>query len=206
MRKVCVLCWDLNSSRSDLRISPIFVITSQLALYCVGDCSFFFFFDIIICASTSTETASECAEEEESITVEQSIGANFMIDEDSNFTLSDIDIVPTSTCASSDYYYFYQSTDGQPLYLHSMNTRMLQAMYGSLDKSPQMITGKIVHKDSSSMSEALRKRLKYLQHLPICTQFEVVEVEFKQGVISPEVLAYFKGKFNDLSLMMVYFP
>lgn len=145
---------------------------------------------------TIEETASECAEEEESITVEQSIGADFMIDEDSNFTLSDIDIVPTSTCASSDYYYFYQSTDGQPLYLHSMNTRMLQAMYGSLDKSPQMITGKIVHKDSSSMSEALRKRLKYLQHLPICTQFEVVEVEFKQGVISPEVLAYFKDEMN----------
>lgn len=143
------------------------------------------------------EIAKECVEMEEIIPVDQSACVDFMIDEDNNFTLSDIDIVPTSTCASSDFYYFYQSTDGQPLYLHSMNTRMLQAMYGSLDNSPQKISGKIVHKDSSSMSEALRKRLKYLQHLPICTQFEVVEVEFKQGVIAPEVLAQFKDEINN---------
>lgn len=145
----------------------------------------------------SIEGITECAQEEETTAIDQSTCAiDFMIDEDNNFTLSDIDIVPTSTCASSDYFYFYQSADGQPLYLHSMNTRMLQAMYGGLDKSPQIITGKIVHKDSSSMSEALRKRLKYLQHLPICTQFEVVEIEFKQGVISPEVLAQFKDEIN----------
>lgn len=129
---------------------------------------------------------------DESVVMEQSSRADFMIDEDNNFTLSDIDIVPTLSCASSDYYHFYQSTDGQPLFLHSMNTRMLQAMYGSLDKSPHKITGKIVHKDSSSMSEDLRKRLKYLQHLPICTQFEVVEIEFQHGIIAPEVLAQFK--------------
>lgn len=125
--------------------------------------------------------------------MEQSSRADFMIDEDNNFTLSDMDIVPTLSSASSDYYHFYQSTDGQALFLHSMNTRMLQAMYGSLDKSPQRITGKIVHKDSSSMSEDLRKRLKYLQHLPICTQFEVVEIEFQHGIIAPEVLVQFKG-------------
>lgn len=116
-----------------------------------------------------------------------------MIDEDNNFSLSDIDIVPTLSCTSSDYYHFYQSMDGQPLFLHSMNTRMLQAMYGSLDKSPQKITGKIIHKDSSSMSEDLRKRLKYLQHLPICTQFEVVEIEFQKDTVAPAVLAQFKG-------------
>lgn len=122
---------------------------------------------------------------------------DFMIDEDSNFLLSDVDIVPTSLCASSDFFFFYQSTDGQPLYLHSMNTRMLQVMYGSLDKSPQKISGKIVHKDSCSMSEDLRKRLKYLQHLPVCTQFEVVEVEFEMDVISNEVLVQFKDDINS---------
>lgn len=145
---------------------------------------------------TSEDNSAKCKQVENANPVDQSSCADFMIDEASNFTLSDIDIVPTSTCASSDCFYFYQSADGQPLYLHSMNTRMLQAMYGSLDKSPQQITGKIVHKDSSSMSEDLRKRLKYLQHLPICTQFEVVEIEFKHGTISTEVMAQFKGEIN----------
>lgn len=146
--------------------------------------------------AAAEENASEPTRIEEAVAVDHPSRADFMIDEDSNFTLSDIDIVPTLSCATSDYYHFYQSTDGQPLFLHSMNTRMLQAMYGSLDKSPHQITGKIVHKDSSSMSEDLRKRLKYLQHLPICTQFEVVEVEFQQGVIAPEVLAQFKDEVN----------
>lgn len=143
---------------------------------------------------TAKEYPTGNAKSDEIVDMDQSSRADFMIDEDNNFSLSDIDIVPTLSCASSDYYHFYQSTDGQPLFLHSMNTRMLQAMYGSLDKSPQKITGKIVHKDSSSMSEDLRKRLKYLQHLPICTQFEVVEIEFKQDIIAPEVLVQFKGE------------
>ncbi|XP_058820228.1 E3 ubiquitin-protein ligase RNF10 isoform X2 [Topomyia yanbarensis] len=121
---------------------------------------------------------------------------DFMIDEDSNFLLSDVDIIPTATCAS-DYFYFYQSTDGQPLYLHSLNTRMLQTMYGSLDKSPLIITGKIVHKDSCSMSEDLRKRLKYLQHLPVCTPFEVVEIELGNGIVSSEVMAKFKDEISS---------
>lgn len=47
------------------------------------------------------------------------------------------------------------------------------------------------------MSEDLRKRLKYLQHLPVCTQFEVVEIEFEPGTISPEVAAQFKDELND---------
>lgn len=124
-------------------------------------------------------------------------GTDFLIDEDSNFLFSDIDIVPTLQCAALDCYHFYQATDGQPLYLHSLNTRMLQTMYGGLDKGPRKITGKIVQKDSCSMSEDLRKRLKYLQHLPVCTQFEVVEVEFELDTVSTEVLAQFKDELND---------
>lgn len=148
-------------------------------------------------SALTDENPTGVTEIDEAVAMDQSSRADFMIDEDNNFTLSDIDIVPTLSCASSDYYHFYQSTDGQPLFLHSMNTRMLQAMYGSLDKSPPKITGKIVHKDSSSMSEDLRKRLKYLQHLPICTQFEVVEIEFQSGIIASAVLAQFKGEVSQ---------
>ncbi|XP_055595547.1 RING finger protein 10 [Uranotaenia lowii] len=121
---------------------------------------------------------------------------DYLIDEDSNFSLSDIEIVQTTQCASSDYLYFYQSMDGQPLFLHSINTRMLQAMYGGLDRAPPKLTGKIVQKDSCSMSEMLRKKLKYLQHLPVCTQFEVAEIEFGEDIIAPEILCEFKDELN----------
>lgn len=44
------------------------------------------------------------------------------------------------------------------------------------------------------MTEQLRSRLKYLQHLPVTCQFDVVEIEFEQANdISNEVAA----KFHD---------
>lgn len=122
--------------------------------------------------------------------------SDFMIDEESNFTVGDIDIVPTAQCAG-EHYYFYQSLDGQPLFLHSINSRMLQAMYGSLDRSPHRITGRVVQKDSCSMDENLRRRLKYLEHLPVCTQFDVVELDFGpagDGLVSEEILSLFQDE------------
>uniref|UniRef100_A0A182NTI4 E3 ubiquitin-protein ligase RNF10 n=1 Tax=Anopheles dirus TaxID=7168 RepID=A0A182NTI4_9DIPT len=119
---------------------------------------------------------------------------DFVIDEESNFTVGDIDIVPTAQCAG-EHYYFYQSVDGQPLFLHSINSRMLQAAYGSLDHGPRRITGRVVQKDSCSMDENLRRRLKYLEHLPVCTQFDVVELDFGAGtggLVPDEVLALFR--------------
>ena len=44
------------------------------------------------------------------------------------------------------------------------------------------------------MSEDLRKRLKYLQHLPISSQFDIAEIEFDHAVISKEVFDMFKDE------------
>lgn len=118
---------------------------------------------------------------------------HFVIDEKTNLTVGDIDIVPNSApAAHSNDFYFYQSSDGQNLYLHSINARMLQAMYGSLDAAPKSISGRILQKEVCSMSEDLRKRLKYLQHLPVSCHFEVVEIQLGRSIVSAEVLAKFK--------------
>lgn len=120
---------------------------------------------------------------------------HFVIDEETNLTVDDIDIVPnTAVTANSNNFYFYQSSDGQNLYLHSVNVRMLQAMYGSLDAAPKSISGRILQKEVCSMSEDLRKRLKYLQHLPVSSQFEVVEIQLDRSIVSAEVLAKFKDE------------
>jgi hypothetical protein len=44
------------------------------------------------------------------------------------------------------------------------------------------------------MNEDLRKRLKYLQHLPVSSVFEVVEIEFDYGIISKDVHNLFKDE------------
>ncbi|XP_059612003.1 E3 ubiquitin-protein ligase RNF10 [Phlebotomus argentipes] len=92
---------------------------------------------------------------------------------------------------SSDYFYFYQAIDGQNLYLHTINNRMIQAQFGELHKGPETLSGRIVQKDSFTMEETLRKRLKYLQHLPMTCQFDVVEIVFDTPIVSPEIMKTF---------------
>lgn len=126
---------------------------------------------------------------------EPSDGINFLIDEDSHLMLHDIEIQPTAN-SDAQHFFFYQSADGQLLYMHSVNVRMLQQEYGSLDKAPYQIRGEIVQKESCSMTDVLRKRLKYLQHLPVASQFEVVEIKLDESCVSDKVFEMFRGNFN----------
>lgn len=71
---------------------------------------------------------------------------------------------------------------------------MLEHTYGSLEKSPRTLVGKIVEKEGGSMTEELRKRLRYLQHLPVTCQFEVAEIQLKPPIITKETLDHFKGR------------
>lgn len=120
---------------------------------------------------------------------------DFIIDTDGDLTLNDIAIVPMNTASNENWFYFYQSSDGQHLYLHSINVRMLQTMFGCLERAPKSINGRILQKESCSITEELRKRLKYLQHLPVTCQFDVVEIELEcPAVISEEIQAKFKDE------------
>lgn len=112
-----------------------------------------------------------------------------LIDEDSDLTVNDIDIVPIT----SKNFFFYQAQNGQNVFLHSLNSKMLQMMYGSVEESPKNIRGKILQISSCTMNEDLRKRLKYLQHLPVSSVFEIVEIEFEHGFLSKDVFDVFKG-------------
>lgn len=119
-----------------------------------------------------------------------------LIDEDCNLTVNDIDIVPAAANLQSKHFYYYQAPNAQNVFLHSINSRMLQEMYGCMDKSPHKIRGKIVQIECCTMNEDLRKRLKYLQHLPCSSVFEVVEIEFEPGLVSNRVIDSFKGEFS----------
>jgi len=93
-----------------------------------------------------------------------------------------------------DVFFFYQSSDGQPIYLHALNVQMLVHEYGSLENCPPKIKGKIMEKDSTSMTEELRNRLRYLRHLPLTSIFEVCEIKIKQPLVSKETLDEFEAQ------------
>ncbi|XP_063932738.1 E3 ubiquitin-protein ligase RNF10 [Zophobas morio] len=102
----------------------------------------------------------------------------------------------STTTQQSKFHYFYQASDGQHIYLHAINARMLEHTYGSLEHSPETITGKILEKEGGSMTEELRKRLRYLQHLPVTCQFEVAEIQLKQPIVSKETLQHFSEQID----------
>ena len=96
-----------------------------------------------------------------------------------------------STLGMQKFFYFYQANDGQHLYLHAMNVKMLEMQYGRLENSPHIITGKLLEKEGGSLTEDLRRRVRYLCHLPLTSQFEVAEIELKPPTVSEEVLSSF---------------
>lgn len=83
--------------------------------------------------------------------------------------------------------------DGQHIYLHPINAKMLEHSYGSLEHCPKTITGRIIEKEGGSMTEEIRKRFRYLQHLPITCQFEMVEIQLDRSDILRETWDAFHG-------------
>ncbi|CAL1276695.1 unnamed protein product [Larinioides sclopetarius] len=89
--------------------------------------------------------------------------------------------------------FFYQAEDGQHIYLHNVNVRMLLKEYGSLEFAPPVLTAKLVEVESVTMTEVLRKRLRYLQHLPLTCEFQVVELDFSH-LVSELTVQQFEGE------------
>ncbi|XP_057667085.1 RING finger protein 10 [Diorhabda carinulata] len=98
-------------------------------------------------------------------------------------------------------HYFYQAFDGQHIYLNSINANMLEHSYNSLELCPKILTGKIVEKVCHSMTEDLRKRMRYLQHLPLTCQFEIAEIELKTPIVTKETLEKFHDKIESRKQM-----
>ena len=70
---------------------------------------------------------------------------------------------------------FYQAADGQWVFLHPVNMRMLtHAHSGSL---PPTITARVVEREVWEQSEQTRRKLRVLSHIPLTGAFDLCEVE-----------------------------
>jgi hypothetical protein len=93
--------------------------------------------------------------------------------------------------------YFYQASDGQHMYLHPINCKMLETMYGHVKNAPHIINGKILQKESRSMNDAFRKRYKHLAHLPLTCEVDLVEIEFTEPEIPKEIIQIFQSNLKQ---------
>ncbi|XP_053360165.1 RING finger protein 10 [Clarias gariepinus] len=89
------------------------------------------------------------------------------------------------------YYYFYQAEDGQQMFLHPVNVRCLQREYGSLENSPQSISATVVEIEGHTVNEDVRRRHRYLSHLPLTCEFGICELNLQPPVLSKETLDSF---------------
>ncbi|XP_017538210.1 RING finger protein 10 isoform X1 [Pygocentrus nattereri] len=89
------------------------------------------------------------------------------------------------------YYYFYQAEDGQQMFLQPVNVRCLLREYGSLENSPQSITATIVEIEGHTVTEEMRRRHRYLSHLPLTCEYSICELNLQPPILSKETLDSF---------------
>ncbi|KAG0329057.1 hypothetical protein BG004_002422 [Podila humilis] len=88
-------------------------------------------------------------------------------------------------------YYFYQAANGHHLYLQPLDIRILKQHFESYEHFPDSIVVKVIGIEETSLTEEVRKKCKYLGHLPLGCEVSFVDVALEQ-VVSPETLQPFE--------------
>ncbi|KAJ8725786.1 hypothetical protein PYW08_003969 [Mythimna loreyi] len=99
------------------------------------------------------------------------------------------------------YFYFYQAEDGQQVFLNSLNVRILNASWGVLAAAPQVIRGRVLHRETFSLNEEDRKHIPCTAHLPLFCAYDVVELELQPPFVSNSALQSFTGELNRRAQM-----
>jgi len=116
-------------------------------------------------------------------------------DDSSSTTGEDIGLM--GGASGPECYYFYQADDGQNIFLHPINARCLVKEYGSLENSPEIISGTILEMEAFSQTHVIRRRYRYLSHLPLTCEFVVCELELRPPLVSRETLHEFRDVFRQ---------
>ncbi|KAH7923901.1 hypothetical protein BV22DRAFT_1091966 [Leucogyrophana mollusca] len=93
---------------------------------------------------------------------------------------------------STQTYYYYQVASGLPIFLHPLDIKILFSHYNSYASFPDTITIRIDSAAEGTVNDDLRKRCKYLAHMP--EGADVVFIEADLGdVVGQEGLKNFEG-------------
>ncbi|KAG0378971.1 hypothetical protein BGX24_002200 [Mortierella sp. AD032] len=73
-------------------------------------------------------------------------------------------------------YYFYQAANGHHLYLQPLDIRILKQHFDTYDRFPDTIMVKVLGIEETSLTEEVRKKCKYLGHLPLGCEVSFLDV------------------------------
>lgn len=89
-------------------------------------------------------------------------------------------------------YFFYQPRDASNSFLSALDIRILKTAFGSFASFPSTVLVRVEHIQSGQVvDEELKKRTKYLAHLPTGCHYSILECDWTD-VVRPDILAQFK--------------
>ena len=86
------------------------------------------------------------------------------------------DLIPDSLDAA-DSYFFYQSSDGQQLFLHPLNWHYLSKEFNESNFPTSLSQVKVLDLESKTIDEKTRRRLPALSHLPTSCQYRFALID-----------------------------
>lgn len=94
-------------------------------------------------------------------------------------------VIPTE-----DTYYFYQAASGANIFLQPLDIKILTTHFGSHEALPDTLTVAVDGSDEGSMNEDLRKRCRWLAHLPTSVDLTFIETDLSAIVPSKTLEAF----------------
>lgn len=89
-------------------------------------------------------------------------------------------------------YYYYQAASGFPLFLHPLDIRILLSHFNVYASFPDTITVRVEAASEGTINDDLRKRCKYLSHVPEGADVVFIEADL-QDVVGQEGIRNFEG-------------
>jgi hypothetical protein len=80
------------------------------------------------------------------------------------------------------FHSYYQSSDGQNIFLHPINVKCLVSHYGKLEEAPAELTAPVVEIESFPQTEDTRKRFRFLSHLPLSSTVTMCELDLSNEI------------------------
>lgn len=93
---------------------------------------------------------------------------------------------------STQTYYYYQAASGLPIFLHPLDIKVLLSHFNSYLAFPDDITVRVEARSEGTVNDDLRKRWKYLGHLPEGADVVFIEADL-EGVVGAGGLVNFEG-------------
>lgn len=93
---------------------------------------------------------------------------------------------------STSTYYYYQAASGLPIFLHPLDIKILLSHFNGYAAFPDTITMSVESVAEGTVNDDLRKRCKYLAHMPEGADVVFVETDL-EGVVGQEGLKSFEG-------------